>query len=80
MKPSTAAAEVADKMSVERIEVADLKEAPEKGDYAGAAAKTDPAEIKLVHKLDYRIMVSRLSLTWRLATNLVSPRSWSCTS
>ncbi|KAK5956136.1 hypothetical protein OHC33_002709 [Knufia fluminis] len=27
-------------------------------DYTGAVAKTDPAEIKLVRKLDYRIMVS----------------------
>ena len=29
-----------------------------KRDYTGAVAKTDPAEIKLVRKLDYRIMVS----------------------
>lgn len=28
----------------------------EKGDYSGAVAKTDPAEIKLVRKLDIRIM------------------------
>jgi hypothetical protein len=27
------------------------------GDYSGAAAKTDPAEIALVRKLDRRIMV-----------------------
>ena len=26
------------------------------GDYSGAAAKTDPEEIALVRKLDYRIM------------------------
>ena len=26
------------------------------GDYSGAAAKTDPAEIALVRKLDYRVM------------------------
>lgn len=26
-------------------------------DYAGAAPKTDPAEIRLVRKLDFRIMV-----------------------
>ena len=26
-------------------------------DYAGAQAKTNPAEIRLVRKLDYRIMV-----------------------
>jgi hypothetical protein len=32
--------------------------AVEKTDYAGAALKSDPAEIKLVRKLDYRIMVS----------------------
>lgn len=28
------------------------------GDYSGAVAKTDPAEIALVHKLDRMIMVS----------------------
>jgi hypothetical protein len=28
------------------------------GDYSGAAAKTDPAEIKLVRKLDRMIMVN----------------------
>lgn len=27
-------------------------------DYAGAVAKTDPKEIKLVRKLDFRIMVN----------------------
>lgn len=27
-------------------------------DYAGAQAKTDPEEIRLVRRLDYRIMVS----------------------
>ena len=34
-------------------------------DYAGARPKTDPAEIRLVRKLDFRIMVSpsRISLT-----------------
>lgn len=29
-----------------------------KGDYSGAAKKTDPVEIKLVRKLDMRILVS----------------------
>lgn len=29
-----------------------------RGDYSGAAAKTDPVEIKLVRKLDRRILVS----------------------
>ncbi len=27
-------------------------------DYTGSAAKTDPAEIKLVRKIDWRLMVS----------------------
>lgn len=37
----------------------DLKtEAPPGADYAGAVAKSDPAEIALVRKLDYRIMPS----------------------
>lgn len=31
-------------------------EAREDADYSGAVAKTDPAEIKLVKKLDWRIM------------------------
>ncbi|KAI9867762.1 MAG: hypothetical protein M1823_009102, partial [Watsoniomyces obsoletus] len=56
MTPFTAITDVANKMSAERLEVVDLKEAVTEGDYAGAAAKTDPVEIKLVHKLDYRIM------------------------
>lgn len=30
---------------------------PIQGDYSGALAKTDPAEIALVRKLDFRIMV-----------------------
>lgn len=33
-------------------------------DYTGAAAKSDPAEIKLVRKLDFRIMVSQRK-PWR---------------
>jgi hypothetical protein len=32
------------------------------GDYSGAVAKTDPAEVKLVRKLDIWIMVSKESL------------------
>lgn len=36
------------------------------GDYSGAAAKSDPAEIALVRKLDFRIMVRDLLLTYRL--------------
>ncbi|KAJ6035876.1 hypothetical protein N7540_000155 [Penicillium herquei] len=40
-----------------QIEYAEpLKEADEKGDYSGATAKTDAAEIALVRKLDMRIM------------------------
>lgn len=33
-----------------------------KVDYSGASPKTDPAEIKLVRKLDMIIMVSRIRL------------------
>jgi hypothetical protein len=33
-----------------------------KGDYSGAVGKTDPAEVKLVRKLDLWIMVSLLLL------------------
>lgn len=44
---------------------------PEKGivlnrDYAGAAAKTDPAEIRLVRKLDRRIMVYFIFLLYTI--------------
>ena len=46
------------KMSVEKIEMADERAISAAGrDYAGTAAKTDPVEIKLVRKLDWRIMV-----------------------
>jgi hypothetical protein len=75
MKPSTTITDVADKMSAERLEVVHLKEAVTEGDYAGAAAKTDPVEIKLVHKLDYRIMVCCRTLLIRCADKQ-SPRSW----
>lgn len=33
------------------------------GDYSGAVAKSDPAEIALVRKLDFRIMVRDLRFT-----------------
>ena len=53
-----------DKMSEKReIEVSmtanthDTENLKSKGDYSGAAEKSDPAEIALVKKLDYRIMV-----------------------
>lgn len=38
---------------VDSLKVADEKA---QGDYSGATAKVDPAEIKLVRKLDFRIM------------------------
>jgi hypothetical protein len=34
----------------------------ESADYTGAQAKTDPAEIALVKKIDWRLMVSTFSL------------------
>tara|TARA_R110002060_G_scaffold73098_2_gene81865 strand:+ start:462 stop:692 length:231 start_codon:yes stop_codon:yes gene_type:complete len=47
------------KMKIEQVEqqpvFEDLKAGTNR-DYAGAAAKTDPAEIKLVRKLDSRIL------------------------
>ena len=73
MKASVAANEMANKMSIEQLEVEELKEARNDGDYAGAAAKTDPVEIKLVHKLDYRIMVST-QVPRASRTDLKSPR------
>lgn len=36
-----------------------LPEQDEKRDWTGTARKTDPEEIKLVRKLDYRIMVGK---------------------
>lgn len=47
---------------VETVDVAVLEAAEEDkkaGDYSGFTQKTDPAEIKLVRKLDWYIMVSR---------------------
>jgi hypothetical protein len=42
-------------------EQADLKHiAVENADYTGAEAKTDPAEIALVKKIDWRLMVRLL--------------------
>lgn len=38
--------------------VAEKPGALENADFTGAAAKTDPAEIKLVRKIDWRLMVS----------------------
>ena len=47
------------KMAIQHIDSQMVEEVNEKNanrDYAGAAAKTDPAEIRLVRKLDYRIL------------------------
>jgi len=41
---------------IEDIDMTDKEGPKEGGDYSGAAAKSDPAEIALVKKLDYRIM------------------------
>jgi hypothetical protein len=42
----------------ESIELRDVKPAAlENADYTGAEAKTDPAEIALVRKIDWRLMV-----------------------
>lgn len=51
----------------------DLKsEAPVEGaDYTGAAAKSDPVEIALVRKLDYRIMPSLFCMYFLLVTNSI---------
>jgi hypothetical protein len=82
VEPSRTSAETGDvhKMSVENIE--DFKEQPAtNGDYAGAAAKTDPVEIALVKKLDWRIMVSTVLLLSRrtLLMAFESPRFAPCT-
>lgn len=49
-----------DNMAVQHIDHKEGSEVFEKADvnrdYAGAAAKSDPAEIALVRKLDYRIL------------------------
>jgi hypothetical protein len=45
------------KLAIEDVDTTEeLHEKSANRDYAGAAAKTDPAEIKLVRKLDYRIL------------------------
>jgi hypothetical protein len=42
----------------EKTEIHDVKPvAVENADYTGAEAKTDPAEIALVRKIDWRLMV-----------------------
>lgn len=42
----------------EKAELNDVKPAAlENADYTGAEAKTDPAEIALVRKIDWRLMV-----------------------
>ena len=47
------------------------------GDYSGAVAKTDPAEIKLVRKLDWWIMVSFAPLCLRVSGFQGFRISWS---
>lgn len=44
------------KSIVDHIDVVEFEKPEQKRDYAGAAAKTDPEEIRLVRKLDYRIL------------------------
>lgn len=45
------------KIAIEHVDqTEEVNEKDTNRDYAGAAAKTDPAEIKLVRKLDYRIL------------------------
>lgn len=68
---------------VDRISVIDEPLKPQYDgelDKFGAAAKTDPAEIALVKKIDLHMMVSLMSSTKRLAANSTSPFSGSCTS
>ncbi|KAF5695659.1 tartrate transporter [Fusarium denticulatum] len=51
-----------------------------RGDYSGAASKTDPAEIALVRKLDRMIMVrpeSTLSYSSLRCLNLSKAKTWS---
>jgi hypothetical protein len=52
VKPDTGFEAVHDEKVVEQIGADDNR-----GDYSGAATKTDPAEIALVRKLDRMIMV-----------------------
>lgn len=47
-----------------------------KGDYSGASEKTDPAEIKLVRKLDMRIMVSTVCKGYILLLTNLQPILW----
>lgn len=53
LKPANGFEAVHDEKVLEQNGVEDLR-----GDYSGAAVKTDPAEIALVRKLDRMIMVS----------------------
>ncbi|KEF61203.1 uncharacterized protein A1O9_02768 [Exophiala aquamarina CBS 119918] len=60
MKPVEPSNTVADHGDVHKLSVENIEDFKEQvvvnGDYAGAAAKTDPVEIALVKKLDWRIM------------------------
>ncbi|OAA55752.1 Major facilitator superfamily domain, general substrate transporter [Cordyceps fumosorosea ARSEF 2679] len=53
-----------EKQQAVHAEGIDLKESPAAVDYSGAAAKTDPAEIRLVRKLDMWIMPTLWLMYW----------------
>lgn len=55
----------------EKAELSDVKPAAlENADYTGAEAKTDPAEIALVRKIDCRLMVCTIQHQYHCARRL----------
>ncbi len=54
----------AENAHVEAVQDQEALTSDAKADYSGFAQKTDPAEIKLVRKLDVRIMLSLWSMYW----------------
>ena len=45
---------------IEKHEFFEKPDAEIQGDHTGAVAKTDPEEIRLVRKIDWRLMVSEI--------------------
>lgn len=82
MKQDQLSAKDADALqTVEDLNLDEQKHARlEQTDYAGAALKSSPEEIKLVRKLDFRIMVCSKTLPQAVADSSGSPCSVSCTS
>jgi hypothetical protein len=81
-QPQTIEHEEATRHLDEKAELTDVKHLPTGNvDYTGSVAKTDPVEIRLVRKIDWRLMVSDTSARLQKAKLTTSSRPCvSCTS